>query len=544
MSRRRQQYSLSLAILLILGWQAGILMQYYNFENPCEEPKLHLDYSIADIYDLNVSGVYFYMFYPLALDNHMFQKTGKYETAKLGTGFGDVFSFNETELSFFLNNLHNDGFTDISRNTVWNYLHFKFPGYSNYDFFLMPYLLISSVEIANSSTWITRNELVNSRWSALAKSDDLLRGYFGDEFFRDSIFLGGLTRTTKPIFTSIENITPSITEHFDANGDLVEDTFWGLMLSGSGYSTATALYAYPHVPIGDYWPYFHLFLYSPYLKYKEMVFISDNDNPRVSKHGIPPYQNTFFPDGHCTLFTNLVWYCDVLFPYAFEHIDKIKEDITNSYLDLDEIIYNLQSNVTLQSLQEDIDNLSSEIYPSISSIQEYIFDIQDLSIHCDNLLSMLDGMNQLVPFNVSLFDQITQLGIARPVIESRYSSLKEDYISTLNVASQMLAAEEMKQAEFIRQQEENLQWTLLLISIIAAAGFGFIEVIFESHWRRMKGEPIFRKKKPNDKAPSHSEKPKDQKKSVDKKKKAKKPASKKKKDQGDTSNETSKEEDS
>lgn len=56
----------------------------------------------------------------------------------------------------------------------------------------------------------------------------------------------------------------------------------------------------------------------------------------------------------------------------------------------------------------------------------------------------------------------------------------------------MLPAKERERSEVSRQQELNLQWTLLWISISAAAIVGLIEVIFEAHWRRMDGKPVLR----------------------------------------------------
>jgi hypothetical protein len=392
------------------------------------------NFVVSDDPTFNATGVRIYNYYPLDLDNPLFSKVGSYSEARIGENFATVLGFNETIKTIWMNHLMES--SEIISESVWfnytfNYVHFQFKSHPNIDFLMLPYLLVSSVEICNSSTWIDSNILSSRRNNIVLISDMLIRDFFGHFYTLSEYWLRPGDENFVTI-TSVEDIDPSIHELYELGGVLPYYIFDSLAYA---YGTPTGLM--PEIPY-THWE-FEIETFPPFITYVQswgyrgLSLVSHNDNPHMSG---PYYHNEIFPAGHASLCSSLIWYNEVLLRYASNHIQELLAEIGDTFSHLDDIITSLP-NLDFDAINESLQRLSVDIKFDLSIIRNQIFDFQDLLNNLNINLNRLNKSNQFIPFEIKFNDYFESISLNLDLATSRFESLKTDYDSTLSILSQL-----------------------------------------------------------------------------------------------------------
>ncbi len=426
-------------------------------------------FSLSQDNHFNVCGVRVYNFYPLQLDNPLFCKVEDYSGAKFQEEFATVFGFNQTEKQKLMTELVRS--PEILNQSVYDdseygYMHFQFSSKPKIDYFLLPYILVSSVEICNSTQWLSSSQMFSSRYDWALWSDKLIRDYFG-HFYTLSMYWERPFNRDFVTITSIENITPSIHEHFEQEGAIVDYGFRELLMCGNrptGLLTELEIsfqLGMAELP--------HLVCYYPSLTYHDIALVSYNDNPRASG---PYYSNPVFPLGHTAIFSGLVWNCDALLRYACDHAAKLKNEIAEEFSVLDNIINSLNVNFSRALLEAHLSTLSIDIKNVLSTYQQQIFDLQDLTVYCNSILTIMSNSSYMILFEEQFKAQSELLNVELELAKTRHDGLKSDYDFTLQIISELLA--DMNAQEARDQAYEQFQTALsqgifgVIVSVAAA----------------------------------------------------------------------------
>ena len=407
---------------------------------PKDSPVLRENMLISQDANFNVSGVRICNFYPLDLTCTIFCKIGAYSEAKLDEAFATVLGFNESGKSSFLTTLYQS--SDIVSESIeaddeYNYVRYRFKERPKMDFFLFPYMLVSTEEICNSTEWIGSLELYQQRWNAVYESDGLMQRFLSHFTPARKEWIRPCSFQSFPIITSVEDIEPSVHMLYElGNGTIPPDPFRDLFFC---HGSAPAGGIIEHMLAFDYgfWELPHISMRAHHLDYYDIAVVSYNDNHRVSSS--VPYGNEAFPNGQISIQTNFIWHVDSLLRYASNHATDLKVRITKAFEEVDGVADDLNNATTISDLEDSFVFLSTEFSQKLADYQNEIFDLQDLSLHCTRIHNDFRNTTYMDPFEETLqeLSQLIEEETARA--ETRHLGLKANLDSVMTAARQMLA---------------------------------------------------------------------------------------------------------